>query len=188
MGYFVFKIELQCEERLLLCVSRLTTPNRGLVAVNVKMKVQDILHSSEEDNLSPFDLKIACLCQSIEINKNINACMYMCMYVCMHACIYIYIYVSMCVSMYVCYWVQVFLVWSSITQSVCKRPFGLLEIRFQRPWVRILHSAEEDNLSPFDSISLHTNKHVYMYDSLFLSMSSIHSSIIHPPSIHLSTH
>ena len=29
-----------------------------------------ILHSSEEDNLSPFDLKIACLCQSIEINNN----------------------------------------------------------------------------------------------------------------------
>ena len=30
----------------------------------------------------------------------------------------------------------------------------LLEIRFQRRWVQILHSAEEDNLSPFDSISL----------------------------------
>ena len=28
-----------------------------------------ILHSAEEDNLSPSDLKIACLCQSIEINK-----------------------------------------------------------------------------------------------------------------------
>ena len=27
-----------------------------------------ILHSTEEDSLSPFDSKIACLCQSIEIN------------------------------------------------------------------------------------------------------------------------
>ena len=29
-----------------------------------------ILHSAEEHNLSPFDLSIACLCQSIEINNN----------------------------------------------------------------------------------------------------------------------
>ena len=29
-----------------------------------------ILHSTEEDSLSPFDSKIACLCQSIEINNN----------------------------------------------------------------------------------------------------------------------
>ena len=29
-----------------------------------------ILHSAEEDNLSPFDSKIACLCQSIEFNYN----------------------------------------------------------------------------------------------------------------------
>ena len=29
-----------------------------------------ILHSAEEDNLSPFDAKFACLCQSIEINNN----------------------------------------------------------------------------------------------------------------------
>ena len=28
------------------------------------------LHSAEEHNLSPFDLNIACLCQSIEINNN----------------------------------------------------------------------------------------------------------------------
>ena len=31
-----------------------------------------ILHSAEEHNLSPFDLNIACLCQSIEINNNKN--------------------------------------------------------------------------------------------------------------------
>ena len=29
-----------------------------------------ILHSAEEHNLFPFDLNIACLCQSIEINNN----------------------------------------------------------------------------------------------------------------------
>ena len=29
-----------------------------------------ILHSAEEHKLSPFDLNIACLCQSIEINNN----------------------------------------------------------------------------------------------------------------------
>ena len=28
-----------------------------------------------EDNLSPFDLNIACLCQSIEINNNKHVCM-----------------------------------------------------------------------------------------------------------------
>ena len=49
-----------------------------------------------------------------------------------------------------------FLVWFSIAQSVCQRAFSLLEIRFQRPWVRILHSAEEDNLCPFYVSSLST--------------------------------
>ena len=29
-----------------------------------------ILYSAEEDKLSPFDSKITCLCQSIEINNN----------------------------------------------------------------------------------------------------------------------
>ena len=47
------------------------------------------------------------------------------------------------------YWVQAFLAWSSEAQSVCQRVFSLLEIRFQIPWVLILHSAEED-VSPFD--------------------------------------
>ena len=32
-----------------------------------------LLNSAEEDNSSPFDLKIACLCQSIEINNNKHA-------------------------------------------------------------------------------------------------------------------
>ena len=31
-----------------------------------------ILHPTEEDNLSPFDSEITCLCQSIEINNNIK--------------------------------------------------------------------------------------------------------------------
>ena len=47
--------------------------------------------------------------------------------------------------------------------------FSLLANRCLRPWVRILHSAEEDNLSPSDSniaclcqsIEINNNKHVY---------------------------
>ena len=62
-----------------------------------------------------------------------------------------------------------FLAWSSIAQSVCQQAFSLLANRCLRPWVRILHSAEEDNLSPFDSntaclcksIEINNNKHVY---------------------------
>ena len=38
-----------------------------------------ILLSAEEDNLSPLDSNIACLCQSIEINNNKHVCMYVCM-------------------------------------------------------------------------------------------------------------
>ena len=49
------------------------------------------------------------------------------------------------------HWVQVFLAWFSVAQSVRQGALNLLEIRFQRPWVRFLHSAEVDNLSPFDS-------------------------------------
>ena len=45
-----------------------------------------ILHSAVEDNLSPFDSNIACLCQSIDIN-NMYLCMYVCMYVCVHVCV-----------------------------------------------------------------------------------------------------
>ena len=62
-----------------------------------------------------------------------------------------------------------FLAWSSIAQSVCQQAFGLLVNRYLRPWVRILPSAEEDNLSPLDSniaclcqsIEINNNKHVY---------------------------
>ena len=46
-----------------------------------------ILHSAEEENLSPFDSNIACLCQSIEINNNKYVCMYACMCWNRHMCI-----------------------------------------------------------------------------------------------------
>ena len=63
-----------------------------------------------------------------------------------------------------------FLAWSSIAQSVCQQAFSLLVNRYLRPWVRILPSAEEDNLSPLDSniaclcqsIEIN-NKHIYIY-------------------------
>ena len=41
-----------------------------------------ILLSAEEDNLSPFDSNIACLCQSIEINNNKHIYIYICVCVC----------------------------------------------------------------------------------------------------------
>ena len=37
---------------------------------SVPKTLVQILHSAEKDFLSPFDLKIVCLCQSIEINNN----------------------------------------------------------------------------------------------------------------------
>ena len=72
--------------------------------------------------------------------------------------------------MYVCMYVCIYLAWSSIAQSVCQWAFSLLAIWCLRPWwVRILLSAEEDSLSPFDSniaclcqsIEINNNKHVY---------------------------
>ena len=62
-----------------------------------------------------------------------------------------------------------FLAWFSIAQSVCQRAFSLLAIWCLRPRVQILHSAEEHNLSPFDSniaclcqsIEINNNKYVY---------------------------
>ena len=38
-----------------------------------------------------------------------------------------------------------------LDSSVCKQTISLLAIWCLRPWARILHSAEENNLSPFDS-------------------------------------
>ena len=44
-----------------------------------------------------------------------------------------------------------FSVWSSIAQSVCQWAFSLLAIWCLRHWVRILHSTQENNLSPSNS-------------------------------------
>ena len=111
-----------------------------------------ILPSAEEDNLSPFDSNIACLCQSIEINNNKHVCMYVCMYVCHRD--------GLSSSSFA---------WSSIAQSVCQRAFSLLAIWCLGPRVQILHPAEEHNLSHFDlniaclcqSIEINNNKYVY---------------------------
>ena len=61
-----------------------------------------MLLSAEEDNLSPFDSNIACLCQSIDINNNKHVCMYVCMYLCMYTYIYIYIYICIYIYTYIC--------------------------------------------------------------------------------------
>ena len=74
-----------------------------------------------------------------------------------------------------------FLAWSSIAQSVCLWAFSLLEIRFQRPCIQILHLAEEDNLSLFDlkiaclcqSIEINNNRHVYCQSQLRKRTSSV---------------
>ena len=105
-----------------------------------------ILHAAEEDNLSPFDLKsLACVRASESTITNT------------------------CISpepgaKAKWHWDRVdsmladnrdgllsssFLAWFSIAQSVCQQAFSLLANRCLRPWVRILHSAEEVNLSSF---------------------------------------
>ena len=56
-----------------------------------------------------------------------------------------------------------------VAQSVCQQAFSLLANRCLRPWVRILHSAEEDNLSPFDSnIACLCQSIIYIYIYIYL--------------------
>ena len=107
-----------------------------------------ILHSAEEHNLSPSDLNISCLCQSIEIKNN--------KYVHRQSQVRKSIdsgakWAECSLIIGTSCRVQVFLAWSSIAQSVCQRAFSLLAIWCLGPRVQILHSAEEHNLSPFDS-------------------------------------
>ena len=94
------------------------------------------------------------------------------------------------------YWVQVS-AWSSRVQSVCQRAMSLLETRFQRPCVRILHSAEEDNLSSFDSkfaclcqsIKIKNNKHVCSIRVCNDDIRNVHvSSLVMHLWLHLSMH
>ena len=125
-----------------------------------------ILHSAEEDNLSPFDSKIACLCQSIEINNNK------------------YVYRQSQVRMpngSGVRWTECLLIIGTglrvqVFSLILDSSVGLSAgIQYAGDWVsetlrvRILHSAEEDNLSPFDSkiaclcqsIEFNNNKYVY---------------------------
>ena len=127
-----------------------------------------ILLSAEEDNLSPFDSKIACLCQSIEINNNK------------------YVYRQSQVRMpngSGVRWAECLLiigtgcrvqVFSLILDSSVGLSAGIQSAEdwvSETPWVRILLSAEEDNLSPFDSkiaclcqsIEINNNKYICIY-------------------------
>ena len=56
-----------------------------------------ILHSAEEDNLSPFDSKIACLCQIIEINNKHVLYIYIYLYV--YAFVFIHVPANIWLSM-----------------------------------------------------------------------------------------
>ena len=94
-----------------------------------------ILHSAEEDNLSPFDMKIACLCQSIEINNK---------YVCMYVRTYVRTYVRM---MYVCWW-------SCLSLEVVSSVHDNLSVPL---WVYMRF--------PVSGYQNQTNKYVCMFDS-----------------------
>ena len=136
-----------------------------------------ILHSTEEDKLSPFDSKIACLCQSIEINNNK------------------YVYRQSQVRMpngSGVRWVECLLiigtgcrvqVFSLILDSSVGLSAGIQSSEdwvSETLWVRILHSGEEDNLSPFDSkiaclcqsIEINNNKYVCMYICMYVNLSA----------------
>ena len=128
-----------------------------------------ILHSAGEDNLSPFDLKIAFLCQSIGINNNK------------------YVYRQSQVRMpngSGVGWAECLLiigtgcrvqVFSLILDSSVGLSAGIQSAGdwvSETLWNRILQSAEEDNLSPFDSkiaclcqrIEINNNKYVCICD------------------------
>ena len=98
---------------------------------------------------------------------------YIYIYVCVYVCIYIYIYV--CIYVNVCIYVYMYM-YVCVCMCICQQAFSLLVNRYLRPWVRILPSAEEDNLSPFDSniaclcqsIEINNNKHVCMYMYIYI--------------------
>ena len=125
-----------------------------------------MLHSAEEVNLSHFDSKIACLCQSIEINNDK------------------YVYRQSQVRMpngSGVRWAECLLIIGTgcrvqVLSLVLDSSVGLSagiqsagDWVSETLWVRTLHSAEEDNLSPFDSkiaclcqsIAINNNKSVY---------------------------
>ena len=125
-----------------------------------------ILYSAEEDNLSPLDSKIAYLCQSIEINNNKHA--------------YYQSQVQKRIGSEV-KWAECSLVigtgcWVQDFSLILNSSVGLWvgipsagELVSETSQLRILHSAEEDNLSPLDSkiaclcqsIGISNNKDVY---------------------------
>ena len=116
-----------------------------------------ILHSAEEDNLSPFDSNIVCLCQNIEINNNTHVCMYVwCMYACMHnfssikrtcwtagswrSCLSLEVVSSIPAGSTILYRFPCGFICVSLCQSIKIKPTNMyvcmLEIRFQRPWFK----------------------------------------------------
>ena len=84
-------------------------------------------------------------------------------------------------------WHKFFLTWSAISQSVCQRAFSLLTIWCLRPCVRILHSVEEDNLSPFDSkitclcqsIDINNNRHTFLHTYIHTCLQTYIHTYIH---------
>ena len=83
-----------------------------------------ILHSAEEDNLSPFDSKIACLCQSIEMNnKYVYVHVHICVCVCACAC------VCVCICTVWRNWISKFLLDNTLIWPVLieRKPFSTID-------------------------------------------------------------
>ena len=107
------------------CWDTLTTKTGTSLFHTINTMAADELEmQGKEDNLSPFDSKIASLCQGSKINNN--------------KCVYLQSQTRKLIGSEVkwaeCsliigtgYWVQVF-AWSSIAESVCVWPFSLLVI------------------------------------------------------------
>ena len=110
--------------------------------------------------LAFVDSEIACLCQSIKINNN--------KHVARGAKANRQWGPTAWMLADHKYWV---LSWSTKAQLVCQLAFSLLEIWCQQPWIWVLHSAEEDNLSSsnskstclFQSIKINNNKQTNSY-------------------------
>ena len=90
-----------------------------------------ILHSAEEHNLSPFDLNIACLCQSIEINNNRYVSMYACTYVCMYVCLSVCLSVCLHACMHVCMYAGDLVSGTTGSNPAFSRGTQLVSFRFE---------------------------------------------------------
>ena len=65
-----------CRDCILLCCHPDLAVEQTAELLMITDDMVRIMRSAAEDNLSPFDSNIACLCHSIEINNNKHVCMF----------------------------------------------------------------------------------------------------------------